>query len=145
MKTNNKLQTTNYKKKTKSTIPRRHRMTEPVWRSEAPRKSSSKLYNFDKRYYFNLKAHRWKRHIDGDWDNGPIISRVPLEPEQAVLSCCSARTVGVRIDTRIDSNCIENPFPVGPTCNVGGSAKLTQCDTNGGGVADPGDNSNNLS
>ncbi len=78
------------KKKTKSTIPRRHRMEEPVWRSEAPKKTSSKLYYFDKRYYFNLKSHRWKRHIDGTWDNGPIISRVPLEPEQAVLSCCSA-------------------------------------------------------
>ena len=78
------------KKKTKSSIPRKHRMAEPVWRSEAPKKSSSKLHYFDKRYYFNLKSHRWKRHIDGDWDNGPIISRVPLYPEQAVLSCCSA-------------------------------------------------------
>ncbi len=84
------------KKKTKSAIPRKHRMEEPVWRSEAPKKSSSKLYYFDKRYYFNLKSKRWKRHIDGDWDNGPIISRVPLFPEQAVLSCCNASAGAVR-------------------------------------------------
>ena len=77
------------KKKTKSSIPRKYRKEEPVWRSEAPKKNTSRLYNFDKRYYFNLKAHRWKRHIDGDWDNGPLIYRVPLYPEQAVLSCCT--------------------------------------------------------
>ena len=84
-------------------------MEEPVWRSEAPNKIKSKLYNFDKRYYFNLKSHRWKRHIDGDWDNGPIISRVPLEPEQAVLSCCSSSGGTAEAQIRLNlvaANCL---------------------------------------
>ena len=96
------------KKKTKSSIPRKHRMEEPVWRAEAPKKTSSKLYYFDKRYYFNLKAHRWKRHIDGTWDNGPLIYKVPLYPEQAVLSCCMTSETGyVRFDTIAHSTVCE--------------------------------------
>ncbi len=86
------------KKKIKSAIPRKYRKEEPVWRSKAPKKNTSRLYNYDKRYYFNLKARRWKRHIDGDWDNGPIISRVPLFPEQAVLSCCTSTELAIRLN-----------------------------------------------
>ncbi len=123
------------KKKTKSTIPRKHRMEEPVWRSEAPKKNTSRLYNFDKRYYFNLKAHRWKRHIDGTWDNGPIISRVPLSPEQAVLSCC-ATTVGMFAAVRFNSvgagtKCWQGAGPVGGHCTSNpGDQKGDICLTN---------------
>ncbi len=116
------------KKKTKSSIPRKYRKEEPVYRMEAPKKSSSKLYNFDKRYYFNLKAKRWKRHIDGDWDNGPLIFRVPLEPEQAVLSCCTATGATRGSKVRME----------GTVCKDNAGAGFDGCTTTGGGKIDCG-------
>ncbi len=116
------------KKKTKSSIPRKYRKEEPIYRPEAPKKITSKLYHFDKRYYFNLKAHRWKRHIDGDWDNGPIIFKVPLSPEQAVLSCCIAGVSGTATMIRFtqsaalqffcNQNCPGEKGPVPPAICV---------------------------
>ena len=108
------------KKKTRSSIPRKHRMAEPVYRSEVPKKSGSNLYYFDKRYYFNLKSHRWKKHIDGDWDNGPIISRVPLYPEQAVLSCCTSVVSGalVRMINSANHACFTDQGGSGFPCQV---------------------------
>ncbi len=119
------------KKKTKSAIPRKHRMEEPVWRSEAPKKCSSKFYYYDKRYYFNLKSRRWKRHIDGTWDNGPIISRVPLYPEQAVLSCCSA-VYGINDPVRFDQGvtfivCVTSDYIGGQVCDVSHGNKGAAC------------------
>ena len=118
------------KKKTKSSIPRKHRMEEPVWRAEAPKKTSSKLYYFDKRYYFNLRAHRWKKHIDGDWDNGPIITKIPLDSEQAVLSCCSASEEGVRFKM-VAGECVLYAVVGMNVCEHGPFGKQDYCEEGG--------------
>ncbi len=113
------------KKKTKSSIPRKYRKEEPIYRPEAPKKITSKLYHFDKRYYFNLKSHRWKKHIDGDWDNGPLIYRVPLYPEQAVLSCCTIPTGAfhARFNSIPTDACGRNEGDSDIVCNVGAGGK----------------------
>ena len=74
------------KKKRKHTPPKEENQV--LFRSEAPSHSKSKIYFNDKRYYFNITSRRWKKHTEGDWDNGPLIYKVPLSPEQAVLTCC---------------------------------------------------------
>ena len=117
------------KKKTKSSIARKYRKEEPIYRPEAPKKITSKLYHFDKRYYFNLKAHRWKRHIEGDWDNGPIIFKVPLSPEQAVLSCCTIPTGAfkVRFSNAVSDECGRNEGDRDIHCNFDFTGKGDLC------------------